>query len=189
MTDAVFDSLAQKINKFNTQVNKHCEGQSLNPFSGSFQGDSRSPSPRPRFSKEEYGRPVAGSETERRGKKAHTHICREILELCTVIHDMGQYQAKHKAADDDDEEEHDGTIIVSFGELFQLYTKISDKVVGLLIAAKKKGLVYFEPEILFQRRDDNVLIALLKPMDEIKRILTDQAPSIAPSIAVNGGSK
>ena len=39
-----------------------------------------------------------------------------------MIHDMGQYQAKHKAADDDDEEEHDGTIIVSFGELFQVST-------------------------------------------------------------------
>lgn len=37
--------------------------------------------------------------------------------------------------------------------LFQLYTKISDKVVGLLMAAKKKGWVYFEPEILFQVRN------------------------------------
>lgn len=32
----------------------------------------------------------------------------------------------------------------------QMYTKISSKVVGLLIAAKKRGLVYFEGEMLFQ---------------------------------------
>ncbi len=31
-----------------------------------------------------------------------------------------------------------------------MYTKINDKVVGLLLAAKKRGLVYFEGEILFQ---------------------------------------
>lgn len=34
--------------------------------------------------------------------------------------------------------------------LFQLYTKISSKVVGLLLAAKKRGLIYFEGEMLFQ---------------------------------------
>lgn len=41
------------VNKFNQQAMKHLESQSLNPFSDRF---SRSPSPRPRFSKEEYGK-------------------------------------------------------------------------------------------------------------------------------------
>lgn len=31
-----------------------------------------------------------------------------------------------------------------------MYTKISNKVVGLLLAAKKRGIVYFEGEMLFQ---------------------------------------
>lgn len=67
-------------------------------------------------------RPVAGSKTDLRGRKAKSHICREILELCTVIHDVGTYNSKKKDPDDDDDEEDndDGTIIVSFGELFQV---------------------------------------------------------------------
>lgn len=57
-----------------------------------------------------------------RGRKARSHICREILELCTVIHDVGTYNAKKRDPDDDDDDtgEDDGTIIVSFGELFQV---------------------------------------------------------------------
>lgn len=52
----VFGSLSDRVSKFNEKVNKHLESQSLNPFSGSFNGGSRSPSPRPTFSKEEYGK-------------------------------------------------------------------------------------------------------------------------------------
>ncbi|GBN48447.1 hypothetical protein AVEN_224266-1 [Araneus ventricosus] len=48
-----------------------------------------------------------------------------------------------------------------------MYTAISNKVVGLLLRARKHGLVYFEGEMLYQRRDDNVIITLLKPIDEI----------------------
>lgn len=65
-------------------------------------------------------RPIAGSKTDLRGRKAKTHICREILELCTVIHDVGTYNAKKKDPGDSDDEQDDGTIIVSFGELFQV---------------------------------------------------------------------
>jgi len=169
------------VSKFNQQADSHSKSQSLNPFSEQFE-QSRSPSPR--FSREEYGKPVAGSKTDLRGRKAKSHICREILELCTVIHDVGTYNTKKRDPNDDDEHcIDDGTIIVSFGELFQIYTKISDKVVGLLIAAKRRGFVYFDREILFQRRDDDVLIALLKPISEISKILKEdisQANSSAP---------
>jgi hypothetical protein len=68
-------------------------------------------------------RPIAGSKTDLRGRKAKSHICREILELCTVIHDVGTYNTKKRDPDDDDEHcIDDGTIIVSFGELFQVST-------------------------------------------------------------------
>lgn len=40
--------------------------------------------------------------------------------------------------------------VKKFVFFFQIYTKISDKVVGLLIAAKRRGFVYFDREILFQ---------------------------------------
>ena len=43
-------------------------------------------------------------------------------------------------------------------ELFELYKVISSKVVGLLLRARKHGLVQFEGEMLYQGRDDNVII-------------------------------
>lgn len=54
-----------------------------------------------------------------------------------------------------------------FGDLFKLYTRISDKVVGILLRARKYGLVHFEPEILFQGQDDEEPVVLMKPMQDI----------------------
>lgn len=51
---------------------------------------------------------------------------------------------------------------IKFGELFRLYQVISNKVVGVLIRARKYGFVEFEGEMLYQRRDDNVIIKLVK---------------------------
>lgn len=48
------------------------------------------------------------------------------------------------------EDEDDHTSAILFGDLFRMYTRISDKVVGILLRARKYGLVHFEPEILFQ---------------------------------------
>ena len=93
--------------------------------------------------------PVEGSKTEARGKKAHVHISNEIVELCEIIQTIGQQQA-------------DGTYAVRFHTLFEFYTRISNKVVGILKRAKKQGLVDFGPEMLFQRRDDHEIITLLK---------------------------
>lgn len=39
---------------------------------------------------------------------------------------------------------------------------ISNKVVGILIRARKHGFVDFEGEMLYQRRDDDKVIRLLK---------------------------
>lgn len=44
---------------------------------------------------------------------------------------------------------------------------ISDKCVGILLRARKHGFVYFDGEMLYQRRDDNVIIKLIKsPPDD-----------------------
>ena len=59
------------------------------------------------------------------------------------------------------DEQPDGTVAVTFGRLFERYTRISNKVVGMLLRARKQNLVDFEGEMLFQRRDDNVVITLL----------------------------
>ena len=59
----------------------------------------------PRHSRQ-YGRPVAGSRTEARGRYAGAHISQEVKDLCRVISQMG-------------EEQPDGTVSVSFGRLFE----------------------------------------------------------------------
>jgi hypothetical protein len=45
------------------------------------------------------------------------------------------------------------------------------QVVGMLIRARKYGLVDFEGEMLYQRQDDQKIITLLYPLEEIRRRL------------------
>uniref|UniRef100_A0A672MK88 Actin-binding Rho-activating protein-like n=1 Tax=Sinocyclocheilus grahami TaxID=75366 RepID=A0A672MK88_SINGR len=56
----------------------------------------------------------------------------------------------------------DGRVSVRFGMLFERYVTISNKLVGVLLRARKQGLVHFEGEMLWQGRDDGVLITLLQ---------------------------
>ena len=109
----------------------------------------------PQRSDKEYGRPVAGSKTETRGRFAGAHISQEVKHLCRIILQMG-------------EEQPDGTVSVTFGRLFERYTRISNKVVGMLLRARKQNLVHFEGEMLFQRRDDDVIITLLHMPEEVE---------------------
>uniref|UniRef100_A0A915ITR5 Costars domain-containing protein n=1 Tax=Romanomermis culicivorax TaxID=13658 RepID=A0A915ITR5_ROMCU len=143
----------EKIAIFNGKIRKNEENLRKNPFSDSYRPVA--------FSKTNdvgiYGRPESGSLTEKRGVKAGNHIGREILELCQVIDDCGH-------------ERPDGVKIITFGHLFQLYTKISDKVVGMLLRARRHGLVKFEGEMLYQRRDEEKIISLAKSFSEIEKL-------------------
>ena len=47
---------------------------------------------------------------------------------------------------------------------------ISNKVVGILLRARKYGFVTFEGEMLFQGQDDNVVITLLFPTSKVKEM-------------------
>lgn len=109
----------------------------------------------PQRNDKEYGRPVAGSKTETRGRFAGAHISQEVKQLCQIILQMG-------------EEQPDGTFSVTFRRLFDRYTRISNKVVGMLLRARKQNLVHFEWEMLFQRRDDDVIITLLHMPEELE---------------------
>ena len=42
------------------------------------------------------------------------------------------------------------------------------QVVGILMRARRQGFVSFEGEMLFQRRDDHVIIRLIKSPDELE---------------------
>jgi hypothetical protein len=121
-------------------------GQSPQPFSDQWESSSKMQTKR---GDPEYGCPVKGSKTEARGLKAAAHLNQEMKELCSIIRQYGA-------------ECHDGYVIL-FGDLFQIYTCISDKVVGLLLRGRKHKMLTFEGEILFQRRDDMVPITLFKP--------------------------
>ena len=57
---------------------------------------------------------------------------------------------------------------IPFGRLFEIYVRISNKLVGVLLRARKHGLVHFEGETLFQRRDDHVPVSLLRPSKDIR---------------------
>ena len=55
-------------------------------------------------------------------------------------------------------------VCISFEDLFNLYNAISNKLVGLLIRGRKQKLLSFDGEILFQNRDENVIICLNEDM-------------------------
>ena len=97
---------------------------------------------------EGYGRPKEGTKTAERAKRAEQHIHGEISDMCYVIRTM---------ADPDP----DGKTRVTFGQLFDRYVRISDKMVGILMRARKHGKVAFEGERLWQGQDERVIISLM----------------------------
>ncbi|NXT56396.1 ABRA protein, partial [Pluvianellus socialis] len=129
-------------------ADQHIITQKLNPFSEEFDHELAM-STRLHKGDEGYGRPKEGTKTAERAKRAEAHIHREIRDMCFIIESMAEPRP-------------DGKIQVTFGELFERYVRISDKVVGILMRARKHGLVDFEGEMLWQGRDDNVVITLLK---------------------------
>ncbi|CAF0988576.1 unnamed protein product [Rotaria sp. Silwood1] len=102
----------------------------------------------------EYGRPPKGSRTEQRGLAAQAHIQQEVKYLCETIKSLG------KKLDDSST----STYEITFKQLFDFYTNISNKLVGILLRARKHGYIYFpdEYEILFQGKHDHVKITLLR---------------------------
>jgi len=106
-----------------------------------------------------YGTPLEGTKTAARGRQAHAHISKEIIELCEIIWTHGQIRGNT-----------DETTVILFGDLFQLYTRISSKVVGLLLRARKYNLIHFEGETLFQGQDDLTPIYLIRSLKEIRQV-------------------
>lgn len=162
MSSIMLEKLSDKVAMFDQYANKHKDKQNKNPFTSGLNIEKQ------KFSKDEYGRPVAGSLTDIRGKKAAAHILKEVLELCEIIHQEGT------PCRDQPE-----IIAITFGDLFNIYTHISNKCVGLLLRARKQKFVDFEGEVLFQRRDDDVPIYLVKPITEIREMFNQRIKEIA----------
>ena len=58
--------------------------------------------------------------------------------------------------------EEGGVCTVQFGPLFYKYADISDTLVGILLRAKKRNLIFYKGDMLFQNRHDHVKITILK---------------------------
>lgn len=144
MEDDESAPLTDRVKIWQKRADEHKEKQLINPFS-----DWEGASHRQQLSKDDkdYGRPVVGSKSEFRGKQAGELISREVIELCYVIKDLGKRN-------------EDGRLTITFGELFDAYLTISNKLVGTLIRARKHKFVQFEGEMLFQGRDESKVITL-----------------------------
>lgn len=142
-------SLSAKASQFENLAKAHQNAQSTNPFSN---GGGR-----PVISASDYGKPKAGSLTEYRGMKAMIDVFEDVLTLCQVISDEGR---SNKSGEE---------TVILFGRLFNIFTKVNDKVVGILLRARKYGYVRFEGEMLLQRRDDDVPIFLTKKFEQIHK--------------------
>ncbi|XP_040187635.1 actin-binding Rho-activating protein-like [Rana temporaria] len=134
--------------EWQSRSEEHVEKQRLNPFSDEFDYQ-HAMGVRLQKGDEGYGRPEEGSKTEARGKRALQHIHKEIEEMCFIIKEVGV-------------QGRDGKIRVTFGRLFDSYVRISDKVVGILLRARKHGHLDFEGEMLWQGVHDSVIITLLE---------------------------
>lgn len=142
-----YSAVGSMKSRWQNWASEHAVSQRLNPFSEYFDYDY-SMSLRLQKGEEGYGRPRDGTKTAERAKRAEQHIHREIADMCYVIRTMADPDA-------------DGRTRITFGELFDRYVRISDKVVGILMRARKHGKVAFEGEMLWQRQDDGVVITLL----------------------------
>ncbi|TKS88214.1 Actin-binding Rho-activating protein [Collichthys lucidus] len=142
-----YSAVGNLKSRWQNWASEHTVNQKLNPFSEYFDYDY-SMSLRLQKGQEGYGRPKEGTQTAERARRAEQHIHREIDDMCYVIRTM---------ADPD----LDGKTRVTFGQLFDRYVRISDKVVGILMRARKHGKVAFEGEMLWQGQDDGVIVTLL----------------------------
>nr|XP_054756153.1 actin-binding Rho-activating protein-like [Lytechinus pictus] len=143
-------SLSSRIAKWKNVENEHKNKQLINPFS-----EWTGASTRAKLDKDDpnYARPVEGSMTAIRGQMAGERISGEIKQLVAIMKQSG-----HRETADD------GSVYywIHFGKLFDLYSKISNKLVGILMRARKQGLIDFEGEMLWQRRDDHVIISMME---------------------------
>jgi hypothetical protein len=83
-----------------------------------------------------FCRPVAGSKTDIRGKKAYTHISKEVLQLCQIIYENGE------PIEEMTEDGHN-QIVITFGELFQvcIHThSVMPDLIGYFIVSYHYGL-------------------------------------------------
>ena len=144
--------IGSRVSLWEDKCEDHKQKQLINPFS-EWEGASH----RAKLSKEDknYGKPIAGSKTEYRGKRANWKIGTEIITLLQILNSRASVCEKEGYVKE-----------ISFGELFLIYTRISNKMMGIMLRARKHGFVDFQGEMLFQGRDESVMIYLTTEGDK-----------------------
>jgi len=135
--------IAGKLGMWQKKVEEHQEKQSNNVFSAAYAGAKRAVG-------DSYGKAPEGSKTEERANAAAQWVELEIAKLVEVIKEIGAYDAAEG-----------GVATVCFGPLFYHYQDISDTLVGILMRAKKRKLLKYQGDMLFQGAHDKVKITVL----------------------------
>jgi len=115
-----------------------------NPFSNQYKGPATFDT-----NAADYGRPEEGSLTAQRGQKAHMWVDKNIEKMVEVVKNHGKF-----------DNEREG-ISITFGDLFHVYTEVSDTLVGILKRAKKRKRLHFAGDMLFQGTSDSVVITVI----------------------------
>ncbi|XP_029299542.1 actin binding Rho activating protein b [Cottoperca gobio] len=140
-----YSAVGNLKSRWQSWASEHTVNQKLNPFCKYFNHDY-SMSLRLQKGEEGYVRRKEGTKTAGKAKRAEQHIHREIGDMCFVIRTMADQMERPT---------------FTFGQLFDRYVRISDKVVGILMRARKHRKVAFEGEMLWQGQDEGVIITLL----------------------------
>uniref|UniRef100_A0A0N4Z778 Costars domain-containing protein n=1 Tax=Parastrongyloides trichosuri TaxID=131310 RepID=A0A0N4Z778_PARTI len=137
------------IDKFNATIQQTNEELKRNPYSETYKVQH--------YDKKasDYARPEVGSKTDIRAHKAGNYITSEIIFLCEVINTYATGEVPNRS--------------MKFGPLFHSYNLYSGSLVGILIRARKYGLIDFEGEMLYQGQDNNKEIRMLKTIEDIKK--------------------
>jgi len=148
----LFNNVGDKKSLWSKKVDSHKEKQAINPFSDSFDKEKL----KSQLSKDDpsYGRPERHTLSAMRAAAGEAKMRGDICEVCEVIFRHGQRT-------------DDGLAAIQFGQLFSIYNRINDKLVGLLIRARKRDLLDFEGEMLYQGKDDETWVVLTKNINTI----------------------
>lgn len=140
----------QLATMFDEQAKVVAEAALNDPFSASFAGGTL----RPKRGDRDYGTAKRGSLTEARAVQAQQWVEAEVAKLLVVIEQHGTRDAAS------------GHTTISFGELFDVYASISDTLVGILMRGRKRGVLTFEADMLFQGVHDSVPITSVRAREE-----------------------
>ena len=118
------EKIRSKITDWENRFEEHQVKQLINP-SSHWEGAPH----RKVLSKNDqhYGCPIEGSKTEFQGIKARSHINDEMHTLIDIIK---KYGSRYK----------DKSFSIPLGDLFQLYIKTSNKLVGILLRSENMVL-------------------------------------------------